>query len=323
MGEILSQDEVNALLQAVDDGGLPDAEAATRERRSAVRALDLANLQWSVEARFPGLKPVVDRFGRALRTSLATFLGQLPRVTSRPAQMVKYRTVVESLVPPVSLQLFRMAPLPGHGMLVATPPLVAALLQTFFGGDPSHKTPVQPREFSAIELRALDRLAGRVLRDLGEAFGPLETLDCALVRSETDPRFAGIAGAQDLVLVIDVGVECEGCEDGRLTVYIPNAALEPVRSRLQATGEAEPVADPAWSERLRTALAQAAVEVSAELGSHRMTMHEVLKLAVGDVIPLGTGREGPVIVRVEGRARFLGAPGVAGGHNAVRVTATI
>jgi flagellar motor switch protein FliM len=323
MGEILSQDEVTALLQAVDDGGLPEGQASSGEGRSAVRALDLANLQWSVEARFPGLKPLVDRFGRALRSSLATFLGRLPNVSPRPAQMVKYGTIVESLVPPVSLQIFRMAPLPGHGMLVATPPLVAALLQAFFGGDPGHKTPVQSHEFSAIELRALERLGGKVLRDLREAWAPVETLDCALVRSEADPRFAAIAGAQDLVLVIDVGVECQGCEDGRLMVYIPNAALEPVRSRLQATGDAEPIADPAWSERLRAALAGAAVEVSAELGSHRMTMHEVLNLAVGDVIPLGTGREGPVIVRVEGRARFFGAPGVASGHNAVRVTAAI
>jgi len=232
MGEILSQDEVNALLQAVDDGGLPEGGTASGEGRSAVRALDLANLQWSVEARFPGLKPIVDRFGRALRTSLATFLGQLPNVSPRPAQMVKYGTIVESLVAPVSLQIFRMAPLPGHGMLVATPSLVAALLQAFFGGDPGHKTPVQSHEFSAIELGALERLGGKVLHDLREAWSPLETLDCAVVRSETVPRFAAIAGPQDLVLVIDVAVECQGCEDGRLTVYIPNAALEPVRSRL-------------------------------------------------------------------------------------------
>ncbi len=323
MGEILSQDEVTALLQAVDDDGLPGGGQPGAAHHSAVRTLDLTNLQWSVDGRLPGVKPVVDRFARSLRTSLATFFGQIPNVTARPTQMVKYGAIVESLVQPVSLQLFRMAPLRGQGMLMVTPPLVGSLLQAFFGGDPSRKTPVPTREFSAIEVRVLERFGARVLQDLREAWSPLETVECTLQRFETNPRFAGIAGAQDPVLVIAFGVEFEGCEDGSITVYIPNTTLDPVRARLQTAGDAERLPDAVWSERLRAALADAQVEVSAELGSHRMTMREVLGLAVGDVVPLGTGREGPVVVRVAGRSRFLAAPGLANGHNAVRVTATL
>jgi len=74
---------------------------------------------------------------------------------------------------------------------------------------------------------------------------------------------------------------------------------------------------------LRAALADAECEVSADLGSHLMSLREVLALKTGDLIPLRTGREGPVVVRVAGRARFLGAPGVASGSNAVRVTGRI
>jgi flagellar motor switch protein FliM len=105
---------------------------------------------------------------------------------------------------------------------------------------------------------------------------------------------------------------------------IPNAALDPVRDRLQrpARGADDPP-DATWGERLRTALAGAPVEVTAELGSHRMTLREALRLRTGDLIPLGTGRDGPVLVRVAGRPRFLAAPGVAAGRNAVRVTSTI
>jgi flagellar motor switch protein FliM len=71
---------------------------------------------------------------------------------------------------------------------------------------------------------------------------------------------------------------------------------------------------------MRALLAGAELEVAAELGTRRMRVRDVLALAPGDVIPLGTGRDGPVLVRVEGRARFVGAPGMSGGSNAVRVT---
>jgi flagellar motor switch protein FliM len=324
MAEILSQDEVNALLQAVDDGDLPAGAGATGEGPRAVRTIDLTNLPWTVEGRLPGLKPVVDRFARGLRTSLATFVGQLPNVTVRATHIVKYTAVLERLPQPAGLQIFRMAPLRGHGMLVVSPSLLASLLQVFFGGSPNRRTPLPAREFSPIELRVIERLGTRVLAELREAWVGVETLDVSPVRIETNPRFAAIAGAQDPVLVSEFGVEFEGCDDGSLAVYLPNAMLDPLRGRLQVTANAdEAPPDAAWSERLRGALAEATVEISAELGSHRMTMREVLGLAVGDVVSLGTGREGPVLVRVAGRPRFQAAPGVAGGHNAVRVTGTL
>jgi flagellar motor switch protein FliM len=322
MGEILSQDEVNALLQAVDDGGLP-AGATAEGGRGGVRAVDLTKIKWSAEGRLPGLKPVVDRLARSLRTSLATFFGQMPAVTAHASQMLRYETVLAQLQPPLSLQLFRLAPLRGQGMLVVTQPLVGAFLQAVFGGDPSRQVPVPAREFSAIEQRALERLAIRVLLDVRDAWAPVEALDCGFVRSETNPQFAGLAAPQDLVLVIELEVALPGCEDGMLRLHVPHASLEPLRARLQASAGAERQPDADWGARLRARLVEAEVEVSAELGRQRMTMRDVLGLAVGDVVSLGTGREGPVLVRVAGRPRFLGAPGIAGGHNAVRVTETI
>jgi len=324
MGEILSQDEVNALLQAVDDGGLPAGGAAAAGGRGGIRTVNLTRLQWSVEGRLPGLRPIVDRLVRSIRTSLATFFGQLPQVTARGAQMVRYETVLARLESPVSLQLFRLTPLRGQGLLVVTPPLVGAFLQVAFGGDPGRPTPVPTREFSAIELRALERLGTRVLQDLREAWAPIEPIEFSFVRSEPNPQFAAIAGPQDLMLVIELGVEVNGCEDGRVRIHLPYASLEPVRARLQATAESPPpLADADWAARLRANVAEAEVQVSAELGRHRMTMREVLAMAVGDLVPLGTGREGPVLVRVAGRPHFLGAPGIAAGRNAVRVTQAI
>jgi len=322
MSDILSQDEVDALLKAVDEGGIPPGGGGGG--RGGVRTIDLTNLEGSVESRLPGLRPIIDRLARGVRVSLGAIFGQLPNVSPRPAQLIRFGAIAEGLPQPVSLQLFTLAPLRGQGLVIIPPPLVGALLQVFFGGNASRATPIAPRELSAIEQRVLERVGARVLSDLGEAWAPVERLRCAALRSEASARFAAIAAAQDLVLRLDVAVELDGCPDGMLTVCIPNASLDPIRERLQRAARAgDEAPDATWGERLRAAVIGARVEVVAELGSHRLTLRQALALRAGDLVSLGTGREGPVVVRVAGRSRFLGVPGVAGGHNAVRVTAII
>ena len=325
MSDILSQDEVNALLKGVADGAIP-AGGDMGGVRGGVRTLDLTNQEVTLRGRLPGLERVADRLARNLRRALATLFGQVPEVRVSALELERLPTFTSRLPQPMSLQLFRMAPLRGQGMLVVHPGLAAGLLETLFGGSRARPTPVATRDFSAIEQRILERLGAQVLRAFAEAWRPVEPVECTFVRSETNPQFATIVGAQDLVVRLDVDVLLDGREDGRLSLCFANAALDPVRARLrraQAGDEPGAATETSWAERLRAALADAECEVSADLGSHLMSLRDVLELKTGDLIPLRTGREGPIVVRVAGRARFLGAPGVTGGSNAVRVTGRI
>lgn len=325
MAEILSQDEVDALLKAVDDGAVPAPAAG---HRGGVRTVDLTNQERSLRGRLAGLDMVVDRLARELQGSLASFLGQVPRVACRAADLVKLTTVMARLVPPVALQIFRLTPLRGHGMLAIGAPLAAAVLETVFGRPPGRQPAPLAREFSALEQRVLERLGERVLANVGEAWRPLVALEPRYVRTETNPLFAAIAAPEDLVLALELAVACEGANEVTLAVCVPNGALDPIRDALarvpQGTeADVESSGDAGWRRRLEEALAAAPVEVGVELGRRVMPLREVLALAVGDVVALGTGREGPVTVRVGGRAHFLGAPGVAGGHHAVRITGRV
>ena len=321
--KILSQDEVNALLKGVADGEIAAGEEP-RGGPGTVQPLDLTSQERNLRGRLPGLELVADRFVRNVRGSLATFLGQLPDVRISALELVKFGSLRSRFARPVALQLFRMVPLRGQGMVVVNPALLAALLQVFFGGSAQRTAAISGRDLSAIEQRVLERMGARVLHDLQEAWRPVVPMECSFVRSETNPLFAAIALAQELVLRLEVEVIFPGAEEARLAVIIPNGALDPVRQHLQATSHEEREApEERWGERLRTILAEAELEVSAELGKRAMRVADVLRLKTGDVIPLGTGREGPVVVRVEGHPRFLGAPGIAGSFNAVRVTGRI
>jgi len=320
MSRILTQEEVNALLRGVADG---EIEAGAARPPAAVRPLDLTSQERDVRGRLPGLEIVVERFVRALRGSLGTVVGRPTTVALRRLQLVKFGGVLDEIEQPVSLQVFRMTPLRGQGLVVLRGPLAATALELFLGGSPARQTALAAREFTTIEQRVLGRFCGRVLQDLAEAWKPLVAVETRITGAETDPRFATIAARDELVLELDVQVQVEGGEDGTLHLYVPDAALGPVRARLHATGAERDAPDGTWADRLRAVLGSVGLEVSAELGTRRLTLRQVLELGTGDVIPLATGREGPILVRVEGRPRFLGAPGVAGSANAVRVTARL
>ena len=239
MSDILSQDEVNALLRGVADGAVPAGDEPSGVR-GGVRTLDLTNQEVTLRGRLPGLERVADRFARNLRRALAALFGQMPEVRVSALELERLGTFTSRLPQPISLQLFRLAPLRGQGMLVVHPALAAGLLEALFGGSAARPTPLAARDFSAIEQRVLERLGAQVLRAFAEAWRPVEAVECSFVRSETNPQYATIVGTQDLVVRLDVDVVLDAREDGRLSLCFPNAALDPVRARLrrvQANGE--------------------------------------------------------------------------------------
>ena len=335
MSDVLSQDEINALLSGGGDSDAPATEAvaaapasfASATKPAAVQSLDLMKQERSVKGRLPGLDMIVEQFSRQLRAALANTFGKPPEIAVSAMEQLRFGPLQQGLQMPAGLHLFRLAPLRGQGLFVMPPEFLAALLQVSFGGDPKQPSPVAKREFSAIETLIMNKWGDRILGFFRDAWRQIEPLECTRTRTETNPLFAGIAGAQDIVLVIEFRLIGDGLDNVPLTFILPNASLDPIRQRLLEVGrpvdEDETEGDGGWATMLQGALAGVEVEVTAELGRRLMPMHSVLALQVGDLITLGTGRDGPILLKVGGRARFVGTPGVSSGSNALQVTGRV
>jgi len=120
----------------------------------------------------------------------------------------------------------------------------------------------------------------------------------------------------------ELAVMIEGREPVPLALVLPNASLDAVRTQLHVvrTADESVAGDAVWAARLRERLGEVPIDVRVELGRTRLTVAGLVALAAGDLLPLDTGREGPVVVRVAGQPHFEGAPGVTNGANAVRIT---
>jgi flagellar motor switch protein FliM len=319
MSEVLSQNEVDALLRGVGEGDV-ETESDQPEEVSGVVPYDLSSQEKIIRGRLPTLDIINQMFSRLFRNSLSTLLRKSADVSTVSTDTVKFGEFLKSLPVPSSLHVFRMEPLRGHGLVVVESKLVFSLVDTFFGGTGSSKLKIVGRDFSAIEIRMTKSVVVKALEDFEKAWKPVHAVSVNYVRSEVNPQFAAIVPPTDVVLVILFEVEMEGFS-GTITVCIPYATVEPIMPKLRENFQSEQVeVDQAWIRRLRTQLMQAEVELVVELGKITMSTRDLLKMKVGETIVLGNDVSDPLEVTVQEVKKFKGFPGVSRGAKAVQIT---
>jgi len=319
MSEVLSQNEVDALLRGVSDGQV-ETETDQPEEVSGVVPYDLTSQEKIIRGRLPTLDIINQMFSRLFRNSLTSMLRKSADVSTISTDTVKFGEFLKALPLPSSLHVFRMEPLRGHGMIVVESKLVFSLVDTFFGGTGGSKVKIVGRDFSAIEIRMTKNVVIKALEDLEKAWKPVHSVNINYVRSEVNPQFAAIVPPTDVVLVILFEVEMETFS-GTITVCIPYATVEPIMPKLREQFQSEQVeVDQAWMRRLRDQLMRAEVDIVVELGSTAIDAKKLLEMKVGDTLPLGNDVSDPLSVRVEGVRKFKGFPGSSRGSRAIQIT---
>ena len=167
---------------------------------------------------------------------------------------MKFSEFTRSLPVPTSLHLFRMEPLRGFALMVLESRLVYNLIDTFFGGRGDGKAKIEGREFTPIETVMIQKVVAACLEALKKAWRPVEVIDTVFVRSEMNPQFATVLLPSDLVIVSRFEVELEQSA-GLITVSLPYAMIEPIRSKLNAGFQSDALeVDQAWVRRVREIL---------------------------------------------------------------------
>jgi len=314
-GELLTQDEVDALLKGVGD------EAKTADApvpAGTVRPYDLASQERVVRGRMPALEMVNDRFARRLKPALFHFMRRGPEVAGSPLKIVKLGEFLRGLEAPTSLNVLELKGLRGSALIVFDPALVYLIVDNLFGGDGRFNARPEAREPTVTEQRIVRKLLDVVVDDYQEAWKPLMPLAMTWQRTETHAQFATIGAPTDLVVVSTFTVEL-GSGGGAFHVCLPYASLEPVRERLDATQPGERPAEPdkRWVRLVTKQVQSAEVDVAATLATRTITVHELMNVKVGDVLDLELPAR--VLAHVDGIPIFECSYGTHDGQVALRV----
>ena len=320
VSDLLSQDEIDALLHGVSSGDV-DTDTAGDDSPDGIRGYDFNSQDRIVRGRMPTLEMVNERFARYFRISLFNMLRRTPEISVGGVQMLKFAEYVHSLFVPTSLNMVRVLPLRGTALLVFDPKLVFIVVDNFFGGDGRFHAKIEGREFTPTELRVINMLMMQCFKDMKEAWTPVMSVDFEYLNSEVNQHFANIVSPTEVVVVSTFHIELEG-GSGDLHVTMPYSMLEPIRDVLDAGVQSDrSERDERWIIALREEMQSARVELSVSLGTAELPLRDMLTLKAGDIIPF----ELPplVTVRAEDVPVFRGVYGMAGGNSAVQAVEMI
>ncbi len=284
MSDFLSQDEVDSLLRGVT--GETDEADKGAEPSGGVRPYNLATQERIVRGRMPTLEIINERFARLLRISMFNFIRRTAEISVGQVRVVKFSEFIRNLPVPTNLNLVQAKPLRGHGLFIFDPNLVFMVVDTMFGGDGRFHTRVEGREFTQTEHRIIQNLLSVVFESYGKAWEAVYPLEFEFVRSEMNPQFANVATPNEIVVVTTFEIEFNGV-GGSIHILMPYSMIEPIREYLYSTMQGDHmVADKRWLHLLSRQIQSAEVELVAQLGHADLSVDHVLKMRVGDVIPL-------------------------------------
>lgn len=322
MSDVLSQDEVDALLKGITGGDI-EVESDEGGDIAGVRRFDFANQDRIIRGRMPTLEMVHDRFARLFRTSISTSLRRVVDVSVIGTDMTKFGDFMRGVPLPTSLHLFKMEPLRGYALLVLEGKLVFAFVDTFFGGCGMGHVKLEGRDFTVIEQRIIRKVVDIALTDYETSWEAVQPIEVQHVRAEINPQFVNIVPPSDVVVAISLELELEEAT-GVMTICLPYSLLEPIRDRLRAGFQSEAVDfDKTWVQRLQHQLQEVQVDLTAELGTTEITGRDLLNMKVGDVLMLEQYSTVPVRIYVEDILKIRGRIGVHRGNRAIQVESLV
>jgi flagellar motor switch protein FliM len=313
--QILSQDEVDALLQGITgESQKLDQEDVSSE---GIRNYDLASQERIVRGRMPGMEIINERFARNVRVGLFNLIRKSPEVSIGGIKVQKYSAFLREIVVPTNFNIVSVRPLRGSGLIVCDPSIVFSVIDALFGGAGKFHTRIEGRDFSATEQRVIERLVEVITTEYKRAWHGIYPLELDYQRSEMQPQFANIATPSEIVIATTFTLEI-GDTSGSVHFCIPYSTLEPIRDVLYSSMQGDSTEpDRRWVNLLKDQIKSAEVELVAELGTAPATVEQLLALKPGDFIELDL--EPMVQAKVDGVPVFDCHYGTAEGRYAIKI----
>ena len=283
MSDVLSQDEIDALLHGVDD--VPEKEESPVNDKDTM-SYDFSSQDRIVRGRMPTLEIVNERFARHMRVSLFNMMRRSAEVSINGIQMIKFGEYIHTLFVPTSLNMVRFRPLKGTGLITMEARLVFILVDNFFGGDGRYHAKIEGREFTPTERRIIQMLLKIIFEDYKEAWSPVMDVSFEYLDSEVNPAMANIVSPTEVVVISSFHIELDG-GGGDFHVSLPYSMLEPIRELLDAGVQSDKEdTDFRWSKALRDEIMDVDVDINTHLLDFTLSLREVMEMKAGDVIPV-------------------------------------
>ena len=328
MEQILSQEEIDALLGGLSDGEIqvekePEVLAEQAQQRAEAKVLDFMQYSKGKKENLPALNFIFDRFSKSFRTALSLYIEKEVEVEQNPVQYVEYREFIKTLPLPTNMNIVVTENLKGFFIVIFDAKLIFSVLETVFGSSSVSNPRVEGREFTKIEFGVIKKLIDHVSGEMEKAWSPVYEIECKYSRSEMNPNYITMVSPEEIVSLCELSVEI-GDVTGWMKICMPYGILETIKSYLISTPSREDMdMREKWLGKLRERVCDVPLEMRAILGKKKISLQEFLRVNEDNVIIIDKYANDPVDVLVNGKTKFKGKLGVFKGNKAVMVEETV
>lgn len=323
MGDILSQNEIDELLKALNTGELDLQQMQTNIQEKKIKSHDFRKPSKFAKEHIKTLYNIHEIYARLVTTFLSGYLRTLVQIDVVEVQALPYSEFSNSISNPALLAVVDFSPLSGSIIFEVAPPVAYALVDRILGGKGSSIEKV--RGFTEIEIAIVERIIIQILNLLREPWENVVDIRPRLEKIETNAQFAQIVSPTEMVSLITLSAKI-GEVEGILNICLPYLVLEPVIPKLStklwySTIQKETTAES--KALIETRIRDTKIPVRAVLGNTTISVLDFLELQMGDVIPLDTNINGELNILVGDLLKFKGTPGVRKNKVAIKISEVI
>ncbi len=320
MADVLSQNEIDALLKQLSSGELDVDDIEESSKTAKVKEYDFSRPAKFSKEHLRTLEIIFEHFGRLLSSNLPAYLRKNVQVEVMNSEAVTYSEFSNALSNPVLLGVVNMAPLTGNIIVEIATNIGYTIIDRLLGGvgEPLDKA----RDFSEIELSILERIFNIIIDLLREPWKNVVEIEPYLERIETNSQFAQIISPTEMIAIVTVNINIGGVE-GLMNICLPYITLEDVMDKLNTKYWFSTMQDrdeQSYADAIETAINKALIPVSAELGKSTITVIDFINLQIGDIIKLNKNIEDELDIYVGNIVKFKALPGSFSDNYAVKVT---
>ncbi len=322
MAEILSQEEIDALLSAVSFGEEVQVQTEAAKTERIINTYDFRHPARVSKDQLRTLQNLHDNFARLLSATFSTLQRAIIEINLVSVDQITYSEFIMSLSTPSCTYTFRMEPLDGVAIVDFSQSVVFSFVDRLFGGRGT--SIVTEREITWIEKSVMNNIINRTLRDLERTWERIIPLECNVEMMETNPEFVQVVPSSETVVLISFELKSENVS-GLINLCYPYISIEPIALRLGGQNLVSSSKEVPFEEleKNRKRIKMFEAMVRACLGEATVTVRDLVNLRPDDVISLNTRIKDDIEIFVEEELKFVGKVGLQGKHKAVQITSRV
>ncbi|AOY77309.1 flagellar motor switch protein FliM [Clostridium formicaceticum] len=320
MSDVLSQNEIDALLLALNSGELDAEEIKEEKQERKTKSYDFKSPKKLAKDQLRTLQIIHENFSRTLNTFLSGYLRSYVQAEVSSVEELSYYEFSNSIANPAVLSIVNFQPLTGQIMIDLSSSIAFTLIDRILGG--SGKNYEESRTFTEIEIMLIKKFMRQILDLMIDPWENVIELQPSLEKIETNSQFAQIVSPNETIALITLNITI-GDVMGMMNLCIPHIVIEPILTKLSTKFWFSSVSKTVTEEdkqSLKKRVEKSKVNIAAQLGSTYITVRDFLELQMGDVIVLDKLANEEIEILVGDKRKYFGIPGTVKNKIAIKVT---